>query len=72
MNVAVGVSNLVVVPLAVAPAVQGISGILKSIRPEYRLEKWAIRIDHIVKIVSDKGDKIPSKAMSVFLNLIEE
>lgn len=72
MDVAAGVSSFGLVPLMVVPAVQGISELLKSISPEYRFERWAIRIDQVVSAIAARSDIIPSEAMSFFLGIVEK
>lgn len=72
MDIAVGVSHVVLVPLTATPALQGISGLIKSMRPEYRLQKWATRIEQIVAAVTAKSDIIPSEVMSYFLGFVEK
>ena len=70
LNAAAGVSTVLGLPLAAVPVGQIILSAVKSFRPNSKLKKWIIRIEHISDVVASKRDMITPEEMDEFLRLL--
>ena len=69
---AAGISAVLGVPLAATPVGFTIHSALQSLRPNSKLKKWIIRIQHISAAVASDGDVITPQELEKFLKLLSE
>ena len=69
---AANIAALVGVPLAATPVGFTIHNALQSIRPNSKLKKWVIRIQHIAAALASDGDVITPEELEKFLKLLTE
>ncbi|PPQ93541.1 hypothetical protein CVT25_000232 [Psilocybe cyanescens] len=72
MDIVAGVATIAQAPLAATPVGISIANAIKTRQPQYRLRKWAERVERIITAVADKEDIIPSEVMATFIEIIEE
>ena len=70
MAAAAEISAVLGEPLTAAPVGFTIHNAIQSIRPNSKLKKWVIRVQHIAAAVAADGDVITPKELKEFLSAL--